>query len=175
MRLLSFHQHEAYHRRFRFLAPVTVPAGMAQPGPEYPEPGRVAPGSHGHAGRSQGFPPRPDSPAAGDRCIHGKGDELSEPGRIPVRIVLRPPLKRRRKAFFHLRPTRIAASAPFLDGLARRSGQGDADPARHADDAARQGSSAAHALACPAQDLPLVYRPARNRPAFGWRHVGARA
>jgi TRAP transporter TAXI family solute receptor len=34
--LLGFDQHEAYHRRFRFLAPVTVPAGLVTLGRNVP-------------------------------------------------------------------------------------------------------------------------------------------
>ena len=35
--LLSFDQHEAYHRRFRFLAPVTLPTGMVNLGQNMPD------------------------------------------------------------------------------------------------------------------------------------------
>src|SRR5262245_2778806 len=34
--LLNFNQHEAYHRRFRFLSSVTLPAGMVNLGQNLP-------------------------------------------------------------------------------------------------------------------------------------------
>ena len=88
--LLSFDQHEAYHRRFRFLAPVTVPAGMVNLGQNIPGQDVVSAGADGHAGRSQGFPPRPGAAPAHDRHAHPRqGGRAFRPWRVPRRIVLR--------------------------------------------------------------------------------------
>ena len=138
--LLNFDQHEAYHRRFRFLAPVTVPAGMVNLGQNIPGQDVVSAGADGHAGRSQGFPPRPGPAPAHDRHAHPRqGGRAFRPRRVSLRIVLRLPRQRGREALLQVRPARAAAAAPVLAGLAGRSGQGDAHPAGHADDAACSG------------------------------------
>jgi uncharacterized protein len=82
--LLNFDQHEAYHRRFRFLAPVTVPAGMANLGENIP--GRdvalLAPTAM-LVVRKDFHPAMVPLLLAIATRIHGKGDELSEPGEFP--------------------------------------------------------------------------------------------
>ena len=69
--LMSFEQHEAYHRRFRFLDEVTVPAGLGNLG-KHSRPGHRSPGADGNAGRSQGFPPGAGSASARDRHPHSR-------------------------------------------------------------------------------------------------------
>ena len=82
--LLNFDQHEAYHRRFRFLAPVTVPAGMANLGENIP--GRdvalLAPTAM-LVVRKDFHPALVPLLLATATRIHGKGDELSDPGEFP--------------------------------------------------------------------------------------------
>jgi TRAP transporter TAXI family solute receptor len=82
--LLSFDQHEAYRRRFRFLAPVTVPAGMVNLGENIP--GRdvdlLAPTAM-LAVRKDFHPALVPLLLMTATRIHGKGDELSNPGEFP--------------------------------------------------------------------------------------------
>ena len=156
--LLSFDQHEAYHRRFRFLAPITVPAGLVNLGRNIPGRDVVAAGADRRAGRSQGFPPRSGPAPARDRHAHPRqGRRAFRTWRVPLRLVLRLPRESGCEALLQVRPARAAAATPFLGGLAGRSGQGDAHPGDHADDAVAPGCAAADALANQAQDLPLVF------------------
>ena len=82
--LLSFGQHEAYHRRFRFLSPVTVPAGIVDLGRNIP--GRdvnlLAPTAM-LVVRKDVHPALVPLLLATATRIHGKGDELSNPGEFP--------------------------------------------------------------------------------------------
>ena len=84
VKLLNFDQHEAYHRRFRFLAPVTVPAGMVNLGQNIPDQDvscwRRRP-CWSFARIST--PPWSRSCSTTATRIHGKGDELSNPGEFP--------------------------------------------------------------------------------------------
>jgi TRAP transporter TAXI family solute receptor len=81
---LNFDQREAYRRRFRFLAPVTLPAGIVNPGQNVPghDISLLAPTAM--LAVNKDFHPAlvPVLLAAAKR-IHGKGDELSEPGEFP--------------------------------------------------------------------------------------------
>jgi TRAP transporter TAXI family solute receptor len=82
--LLSFDQHEAYHRRFRFLASVTVPAGLANLGQNVP--GRdvalLAPTAM-LVVRKDFHPALVPLVLMAATRIHGNGDELSNPGEFP--------------------------------------------------------------------------------------------
>jgi hypothetical protein len=82
--LLSFDQHEAYHRRFRFLSPVTVPAGMVNLGRNIPAQNvsLLAPTAM-LAVRKDLHPALVPLLLATATRIHGKGDELSNPGEFP--------------------------------------------------------------------------------------------
>ena len=82
--LLSFGQHEAYHRRFRFLSPVTVPAGMVNLGQNLPaqDISLLAPTAM-LAVRKDFHPALIPLLLTAATRIHGKGDELSDPGEFP--------------------------------------------------------------------------------------------
>jgi TRAP transporter TAXI family solute receptor len=84
MSLLSFEQQEAYHRRFRFLAPVTLPAGIANLEQNIPahDVSLLAPTAMLVVRRN--FHPAlvPLLLASATR-VHGKGDELSHAGEFP--------------------------------------------------------------------------------------------
>ncbi len=84
VKLLSFEQHEAYRRRFRFLAPVTVPAGMIDLGQNVP--GRdvtlLAPTAM-LAVRKDFHPALVPLLLTTATRIHAKGDALSDPGEFP--------------------------------------------------------------------------------------------
>ncbi len=104
--------------------------------------------------------------------IHGKGDEISDPGEFPSGSYCDFTLSED-AALLSVRPARAAASPPLLAGVAGRSGQGDAHPDDHADDAVAPGDATADALANSAQDLSLVFGSPRDRPQSDQRSVGA--
>src|SRR5262249_42981596 len=84
VRLLGFDQQEAYHRRFRFLAPVTLPAGMVSlrenvPGQDVP---LLAPTAM-LVVRKDFHPALVPLLLTAATQIHGAGDELSKPGEFP--------------------------------------------------------------------------------------------
>jgi uncharacterized protein len=83
--LLNFDQHEAYHRRFRFLAPVTVPAGLVNLGQNIPgqDMSVLAPTAM-LVVRKDFHPALVPLLLTTATRIHGKGDELSEPGEFPA-------------------------------------------------------------------------------------------
>jgi TRAP transporter TAXI family solute receptor len=84
VRLLSFTQHEAYHRKFRFLSQVTVPAGLVHLGQNLPseDVALVAPTAMLVVRKDLHPALVPILLAAATR-VHGKGDELSRPGEFP--------------------------------------------------------------------------------------------
>jgi TRAP transporter TAXI family solute receptor len=84
IRVLSFAQHEAYHRKFRFLSQVTVPAGLVQLGQNLPseDVALVAPTAMLVVRKDLHPALVPLFLAAATR-VHGKGDELSVPGEFP--------------------------------------------------------------------------------------------
>jgi hypothetical protein len=84
VKLLSFGQQEAYHRRFRFLAPVTLPAGMVSLSRNIPgdDVALVAPTAELIV-RKDFHPALVPLLLAAATEVHGKGDELSKPGEFP--------------------------------------------------------------------------------------------
>jgi TRAP transporter TAXI family solute receptor len=82
--LLSFDQHEAYRRRFRYLAPVTVPAGMVNLGQNVPvkDVALLAPTAM-LAVRKDFHPALVPLLLTTATRIHAPGDELSDPGEFP--------------------------------------------------------------------------------------------
>jgi TRAP transporter TAXI family solute receptor len=84
VKLLNFNQHEAYHRRFRFLSPVTVPVGMVNLGQNLPgqDVALLAPTAMLTVRKDLHPALVPLLLTAATR-IHGHGDELNEPGEFP--------------------------------------------------------------------------------------------
>jgi TRAP transporter TAXI family solute receptor len=84
VRLMSFGQQEAYHRRFRFLAPVTLPAGIVHLGRNLPGEDIALLAPTAMLVVRKDFHPAlvPLLLSAATR-IHGKGDEVSNPGEFP--------------------------------------------------------------------------------------------
>jgi len=84
VKLLNFDQHEAYHRRFRFLSPVTVPAGMVNLSQNIPaqDVNLLAPTAM-LVVRKDFHPALVPLLLRTATRIHGKGDELSNPGEFP--------------------------------------------------------------------------------------------
>jgi uncharacterized protein len=82
--LLNFDQHEAYRRRFRFLAPVTLPAGMVNLPENLPDRdvALLAPTAM-LAVRKDFHPALISLLLTIATRIHGHGDELSNPGEFP--------------------------------------------------------------------------------------------
>jgi uncharacterized protein len=82
--LLSFDQHEAYHRRFRFLAPITLPAGMVNLGQNTPgqDVSLLAPTAM-LVVRKNFHPALVPLLLMSATRIHGNGDEMSHPGEFP--------------------------------------------------------------------------------------------
>jgi TRAP transporter TAXI family solute receptor len=84
VKLLGFDQQEAYHRRFRFLAPVTLPAGIVDLGRNIParDVALLAPTAM-LVVRKDFHPALVPLVLAAATRIHGKGDEVSDPGEFP--------------------------------------------------------------------------------------------
>ncbi len=123
VRLLSFDQHEAYHRRFRFLAPVTVPAGMANLGQNIPsqDVALLAPTAM-LVVRKDFHPALIPLLLATAARIHGKGDELSEPGEFPSQSYCDLPLSDDARRFFTSGQPVLQRLLPFwLASLADRA------------------------------------------------------
>ena len=99
--LLSFDQHEAYHRRFRFLAPVTVPAGMVNLAENIPgqDVALLAPTAM-LVVRKDFHPALVPLLLATATRIHGKGDELSDPGEFPSESYCDFPVSEDAKRFY---------------------------------------------------------------------------
>jgi uncharacterized protein len=99
--LLDFDQHEAYRRRFRFLAPVTVPAGMVDLGQNIPSQDAALLAPTAMLVVRKDFHPAlvPLLLTTATR-IHGKGDELSNPGEFPSESYCDFPINEDAKLFY---------------------------------------------------------------------------
>ncbi len=123
VRLLSFDQHEAYHRRFRFLATVTVPAGMASLGQNVPahDIALLAPTAMLVA-RKDFHPALVPLLLSTATRIHGPGDELSEPGEFPSESYCDFPLNDDARRFYKSGQPVLQQLLPFwLASLADRA------------------------------------------------------
>jgi TRAP transporter TAXI family solute receptor len=123
VKLLSFHQHEAYRRRFRFLAPVTVPAGLANLGRNIPERDAVLLAPTAMLVVRKDFHPAlvPLLLVAATR-IHGAGDELSEPAEFPSESFCDFPISDDAKRFYRSGQPMLQRLLPFwLASLADRA------------------------------------------------------
>ena len=121
--LLSFDQHEAYHRRFRFLSPVTVPSGLVDLGRGIPsrDVDLVAPSAMLVVRRD--FHPAlvPLLLAAATR-VHAVGDEVSAPGEFPSPSYCDLPISDEARHFYRSGPPVLQRLLPFwLASLADRA------------------------------------------------------
>jgi TRAP transporter TAXI family solute receptor len=84
LNLLSFEQQEAYHRRFRFLAPIILPAGIVNLGRNIPSQNIALVAPTAMLVVRKDFHPAlvPLLLAAATR-VHGKGDVVSNPREFP--------------------------------------------------------------------------------------------
>jgi TRAP transporter TAXI family solute receptor len=114
VRLLSFSQHEAYQRRFRFLSEVTIPAGLVDLGQNLPKKdiALVAPTAMLVA-RKDLHPALVSLLLTTAIGIHGKGDELANPGEFPSPSYTDIPVSDDAKHFYKSGPPVLQRMLPF--------------------------------------------------------------
>ena len=112
--LLGFGQHEAYHRRFRFLAPVTMPAGLLDLGRNIPDRdvALLAPTAM-LVVRHDLHPALASLLLTTATRIHGEGDELSNPGEFPSESYCDFPLSEGARRFYKFGPPVLQRLLPF--------------------------------------------------------------
>jgi TRAP transporter TAXI family solute receptor len=121
--LMSFDQQEAYHRRFRFLAPVTVPSGMVDLGRNIPARDIALLAPTAMLVIREDFHPAlvPLLLTTASR-IHGAGDELSGPGEFPSESYCDFPVSEDAKRFYKSGQPVLQRLLPFwLASLADRA------------------------------------------------------
>ncbi len=149
--------------------------GPGEPGPEPSRPGRRPAGADRHAGRPQGFPPRPGPAPARDRqaTSTASGDELSDPGEFPSESYCDFPVSEDAKHFYKSGQPVLQRLLPFwLASLVDRA-KVMLIPLVMLMMPLAAGGPAADALANQAEDLPLVFRPAGDRPEARGRPDGS--
>jgi uncharacterized protein len=101
VRLVSFSQHEAYHRKFRFLSPVILPTGLINLGQNLPpkDMSLLAPTAM-LVVRKDAHPTLTSLLLAAAAQVHGKGDQLSNPGEFPSASYIDLPLSVDAKSFY---------------------------------------------------------------------------
>jgi hypothetical protein len=114
VRLLNFAQHEAYQRKFRFLSAVTVPAGLVNLGQNVPQQNTALVAPTAMLVVRNDFHPAlvPLFLNAAAR-IHGKGDELSNPGEFPSASYTDFPVSEDAKHFYKSGPPVLQRLLPF--------------------------------------------------------------
>jgi uncharacterized protein len=114
VRLLNFDQHEAYHRRFRFLAPVTLPAGLVDLGQNLPshDVDLLAPTAE-LVVRKDLHPALIPLLLSTATRIHGKGDELSDPHEFPSESYCDFPVSEDARHFYKSGPPVLQRLLPF--------------------------------------------------------------
>jgi TRAP transporter TAXI family solute receptor len=114
VRLLSFTQQEAYHRRFRFLSPVTVPAGLVELGQNLPDHdvALLAPTAMLVA-RKDLHPALVPLLLTTATHVHGGGDELSNPGEFPSASYTDLPVSEDARHFYRSGPPVLQRLLPF--------------------------------------------------------------
>lgn len=123
VKLLGFEQHEAYRRRFRFLAPVTLPAGIVDLGRIRPE--RDVPLLAPTAMlvvRGDFHPALVPLLLAAASRIHGDGDVLNEPREFPSERYCDIPMSEDARRFYRSGQPFLQRVLPFwLASLADRA------------------------------------------------------
>src|SRR5262249_12689993 len=114
VRLLNFSQHDAYHRRFRFLSEVTIPAGLVNLGQNIPpkDISLIAPTAM-LVSRKDLHPALVSLLLTTAIRIHGKGDELSNPGEFPSSSYTDIPISEDAKHFYKSGPPMLQRMLPF--------------------------------------------------------------
>ena len=114
VRLLNFDQQEAYHRRFRFLSPVTVPAGLVDLGRNIPthDVALMAPTAV-LVVRKDLHPALVPLLLTTATRIHGRGDVISDPGEFPSGSYCDFPVSEDAKYFYNSGPPVLQRLLPF--------------------------------------------------------------
>jgi TRAP transporter TAXI family solute receptor len=114
VRLLNFVQHEAYHRKFRFLSQVTVPEGLVDLGQNRPRQDvhLLAPTAMLVVRKDLHPSLVPLFLTAATR-IHGRGDELSNPGEFPSTAYTDFPVSEDARHFYKSGPPVLQRLLPF--------------------------------------------------------------
>jgi TRAP transporter TAXI family solute receptor len=112
--LMDFGQHEAYHRRFRFLAPVTLPAGLVDLGRNIParDVDLLAPTAM-LVVRDDFHPALVPLLLTTATRIHGKGDVISRPGEFPAASFCDIPVSEDARHFYRSGPPVLQRLLPF--------------------------------------------------------------
>jgi TRAP transporter TAXI family solute receptor len=112
--LLNFSQREAYHRKFRFLSEVTIPAGLVNLGQNIPKKdvALVAPTAM-LVSRNDLHPALVSLLLTTAIRMHGKGDELSNPGEFPSASYTDIPISEDAKHFYKSGPPVLQRLLPF--------------------------------------------------------------
>jgi TRAP transporter TAXI family solute receptor len=114
VKLLNFGQNEAYRRRFRFLSPVTLPAGLVNLGKNIPghDVALLAPTAMLVA-RKDLHPALVPLLLTTATHIHGAGNELAEPGEFPSESYCDFPVSEDAKRFYKSGPPMLQRMLPF--------------------------------------------------------------
>jgi uncharacterized protein len=114
VKLLNFDQREAYCRRFRFLAPVTLPAGIVDLGQNVPDHdiALIAPTAMLVA-RKEFHPALIQLLLAAATHVHGHGDQLSAPGEFPSAAYCDFPISDDAKRYFTSGQPMLQRLLPF--------------------------------------------------------------
>ncbi len=112
--LLSFSQQEAYHRRYRFLSELTVPAGLVNLGQNLPSKDvyLLAPTAMLVARKDVNPDLIPLLLTVATR-IHGKGDVLSNPGEFPSASYTDIPISADAETYYKSGPPLLQRYLPF--------------------------------------------------------------
>jgi TRAP transporter TAXI family solute receptor len=114
VRLMSFAQHEAYHRTYRFLSQLTVPAGLVDLGSNLPRQdiSLLAPTAMlvAHKDLHPALVPVLLTAAT---HVHGKGDKLSNPGEFPSASYTDLPVGEDAEMFYKSGPPFLQKFLPF--------------------------------------------------------------
>jgi TRAP transporter TAXI family solute receptor len=114
IRLLSFSQRQAYHRKFRYLSEITIPPGLFNLGRNIPRQDidLVAPTAM-LVVRKDLHPDLVPVLLSTATRIHGKGDELTNPGEFPSASYTDLPVSEDAKHFYKYGPPVLQRMLPF--------------------------------------------------------------
>jgi uncharacterized protein len=114
VRLLHFDEQEAYHRRFRFLSPITIPKGLVDLGRNIPaqDVALVAPTAM-LVVRKDLHPALIPLLLTTATRIHGRGDVVSDPGEFPSASYCDFPVSEDARHFYRSGPPVLQRLLPF--------------------------------------------------------------
>lgn len=114
VRLLSFGQQEAYHHKYRYLSDLTVPAGLVNLGQNLPpkDVSLLAPTAM-LVSRKDLHPALVSLLLTVATRVHGRGDELSNPGEFPSASYTDVPVSQDAQEFYKYGPPVLQRYLPF--------------------------------------------------------------